>query len=1177
MKEQMRIENLKRKAQTILKNNIQKTLDSIPNQIAILDNSATIVVVNRAWKIFADQNDLCSPNYCIGENYIEICKKASTERQNVINQSQSNDSEKININDQITETYESTIDYKIAATEQCQNITEECKERLGWDLSINSIIEKTEGAEESLKGIENIFAGEIETFSIDYPCHSPDEKRWFRMKLIRFDFEDNLWILVSHENITQSKLAEINLLKSENKLKGIIQSVPDAMCMIDRDQNVVWANDVAKKLYGSSLVGQKCYRAYGRWNNICQNCIVHKTFRDGKVHSGEYSHLDVEGNERVILCTSSVAGCDEFGNISNVMEIMRDITEKKQSERFLKFMQLAVDTTADGVYWIKPDGSIRYVNQYVLRYTGYTEEEITKLKVHNIDPNVSEESWNDTWNQLRRIKIMRFETVHRTKNGIDIPFEVTANHIIFDKNEEYNFAVVRNISERKQAEREIRRLSQAVEYSPVSVVITDVNGNIEYVNRKFTQVTGYSRKEAVGQNPRILNAGHRAKSYFTNLWNTILNGKEWKGEFVNKKKNGEIYWEAASISPVLDENGKILYFVAMKEDITARKKIMEELKAAKQKAEAATQAKSDFLATMSHEIRTPMNAIMGMSHLMMDTKLNDIQYGYLSNIQSAADSLLTIINDILDLSKIEAGKMEFEAVEFEWNQIIEKIFNVLKFTANEKKLELIYSFGKDIPQFMIGDPTRVSQVLMNLISNAVKYTPQGEVAVHTELMGEDENTITLNVTIKDTGIGISESKISSLFTPFTQADSSTTRKYGGTGLGLVIAKRIVNKMGGDIEVQSVLGKGSTFSFNITLTKNDKSDLLNNNNLDVVNTKSENAKLLNIIDINALSGLSVMVVEPHINARRSFVNSLKSLNMRVMATSNSDEAIQLMELTYDTTIPKRRVSNNAVNNKGYGKIGFDLVFINANLGANSINCPDTIRTLESIIFELNGNNISNHIVSKTKYIVIHDFTLSQEAREIAEQVTVHGFLPKPITPSMLIKTIVNVLNTGEEVSLINGNRVNYLSSENIQEKFRAKNLSVDKKNILVVDDDEINRQIVVAMVKKIGLKNIVVATNGEQALKIAQEQPLDLILMDVEMPIMDGLEATRKIRELGIKTQIVDGTAVDIPIIALTGHALDEYREKCFKAGMNAHIDKPIQPEKLFSALQKWLYSKAGIN
>ncbi|MBF0413676.1 MAG: PAS domain S-box protein [Desulfamplus sp.] len=1206
MKNQIEIEDPKIKVQAILKNNIQKTLDSIANQIAVIDNNATIIAVNREWKIFADQNGLCSPNYCIGENYIEICKKASEERKNFLkDKNERNLAQEHIILDNIELTSRENLIEHSKSEEtpntQSSSITEECKERLTWEIQKNYLIEQTQGAQESLKGIEQMLSGEIDNFSIDYPCHSPDENRWFRMSLIRFVFQDALWIMISHENITNAKLAELNLIKSENKLKGIIQSVPDAMCMIDRDQNIVWVNDVAEKLYGSSLVGKKCYRAYGRWNNLCQNCIVHKTFRDGNVHSGEYAHFDIDGNERILFCTASVAGCDASGNISHVMEIMRDITEKKRDEKFLKFMQIAVDTIGDGVYWINPDGSIKYVNQSVLKYTGYTEEEFKNLRIENIDPNITESSWSAHWNELRRVKTMRFETIHRTKDGVDIPFEVTASHVIFDRGDEHNFAVVRNISERKQAEREIRRLSQAVEYSPVSVVITDIKGSIEYVNRKFSQVTGYTREEAIGQNPRILSSGQIPDNYYKKLWSTILSGEEWKGEFVNKKKSGEIYWESASISPVIDEDGKIAYFVAVKEDTTARKKIMGELKAAKQKAESATQAKSEFLATMSHEIRTPMNAIIGMSHLMMDTELNDTQYGYLSNIQSAADSLLSIINDILDLSKIEAGKMEFESIEFEWNQIIERIFNVLKFNANEKKLELIYSFGKNIPQFMAGDPTRLGQVIMNLVGNAVKYTSKGEVAVHTEVISEDKKTITLRVSIKDTGIGISESTLSSLFKPFTQVDSSISRKYGGTGLGLVIAKRIVNRMGGDIEVQSVLGKGSIFSFTVVLNKIIQPSLPDN------------------INSNYLAGINVMVVEPHINSRRALATMLKSLNIRVMAASNGEEAIQLMELAVsETKNSERMISDVAVpQHRMYEKPAFDLVIINAELPINSIGCAETIKSLEAVIFEPRCNyklntadcNLleSSKRNLKTKYIVMHNFAYSPQAFEIAEQVRVDDFLSKPVTPAILMRTILNVINMKDESSvktstagdkivqhkMLQQNRLNPLSAKGIQEQFSDNALVVKDKHILVVDDDEINQQIVVTMLKKVGIETILTAFNGEQAVKMAYEKfnsieiessetddknspdlvadkPFDLILMDVEMPVMDGLEATSRIRKLGIKSYFNDGAQRDVPIIALTGHALDEYRKKCFKAGMNDHIDKPIQPERLFAALQKWL-------
>jgi len=827
------------------------------------------------------------------------------------------------------------------------------------------------------------------------------------------------------------------------------------------------------------------------------------------------------------------------------------------------------------------------VNQAALEYTGYTKNEIIGLKVHQLDPNVNERAWPDIWNELKRVKNMRFETIHRTKEGVYIPFEVTASHIVVDKSEEYNFALVRNISERRESERKIKMLSQAVEHSPASVVITDVNGTIEYVNRKFSQVTGYTREEAIGNNPRILKGGYLTESYYINMWNTILDGREWQGEFQNRKKSGELYSEAASISPVMDENGKIAYFVAVKEDITERKIIMEELKTAREKAESATQAKSDFLATMSHEIRTPMNAIMGMCHLAIDTELTDTQYGYLTNIQSAADSLLSIINDILDLSKVEAGKMEFESVEFEWNKIIEKVFNVLKFTANEKKLELIYSFGRNIPKFMVGDPTRLSQVIMNLVGNAIKYTPSGEVTVHTELVNNEDQkrdgqeTIRVRVTIRDTGIGISQSKIASLFTPFTQVDSSITRRYGGTGLGLVIARRIVNKMGGDIEVASLPGKGSTFSFTVLLNKIGVNNKVYS---DIDETNQNKISHLKVISNSRLMpDVRVMVVEPNASARRALSTSLRSLNMRVMAASKGDEAIQLIELT-------SRERDCEI--RGFYKSDFDMVFINADLPHNSISCVETLRAIERSI-----SNMSEEYHKSTKYIVMHDFKRSEQVWKIADLLPVHAFLPRPITPVILIRTILDVTGRAYEnnvttETLLRQNRFRRSSIKKIFEKFKDKLL-------LVVDDDAINRQIVLELLKKTGIENIQTAANGDQAVRMAQEQfnmvnahPFDLILMDVEMPVMDGLEATRQIRELGISVLGINPTDVngadlaatdisgkdnstlkEVPIIALTGHALDEYREKCFKAGMNDHIDKPIDPERLFHMLQKWLIKR----
>ena len=370
--------------------------------------------------------------------------------------------------------------------------------------------------------------------------------------------------------------------------------------------------------------------------------------------------------------------------------------------------------------------------------------------------------------------------------------------------------------ELKQSLDQVKKLYRAVEQSPASVVITNKKGIIEYVNPKFTEVTGYSFGEAIGNNPNILKSGNLPKSFYKNLWATILSGKIWKGDFINKTKNGKDYWEHASISPILDDNGKISHFVAVKEDVSLRKKMEEDLINAKINAEAANQAKSDFLAIMSHEIRTPLNAIIGMSYLLVETDLNKKQQEYISRIQFAGKTLLKIINDILDFSKIEAGKLELDFVTFQIDELINNIYSIISFNAHDKGINLLLNYDNKIPLNLIGDSFRLSQVLINLASNAVKFSDKGDVEITVQAKEINNENVKVTFSVKDTGIGLSDDQIKKLFNPFTQANTSTTRQYGGTGLGLAICKRLVEAMGGNINVKSKLGHGSIFYFTIDL-------------------------------------------------------------------------------------------------------------------------------------------------------------------------------------------------------------------------------------------------------------------------------------------------------------------------------------------------------------------------
>ncbi len=366
--------------------------------------------------------------------------------------------------------------------------------------------------------------------------------------------------------------------------------------------------------------------------------------------------------------------------------------------------------------------------------------------------------------------------------------------------------------EAEEIQRKLQQLSSAVVNSPAIVVITDRLGLIEYVNPKFTEVSGYPPEEAIGQNPRILSAGIHPKELFEELWRTISSGHEWRGDLCNKRKNGDLYWEHASISPIKDQQGEITHFVAIKEDITEDKRIAEELSAARDSAEAANRSKSEFLANMSHEIRTPLNAIIGFSALVLKSSLPPRQHDYIGKIHSAGELLLNIINDILDFSKIEARQLKMEQIPFRPDIVISNVVSMVQQKALDKGLNLLVETSPEVATCLIGDPHRLTQIIANLLNNAVKFTERGEVTLETMLLAEKNNRVQLKFSVRDTGIGLSPAQINKLFQPFTQADGSTTRKFGGTGLGLSISKQLVELMDGNIWCESVQGEGSSFCF-----------------------------------------------------------------------------------------------------------------------------------------------------------------------------------------------------------------------------------------------------------------------------------------------------------------------------------------------------------------------------
>lgn len=366
----------------------------------------------------------------------------------------------------------------------------------------------------------------------------------------------------------------------------------------------------------------------------------------------------------------------------------------------------------------------------------------------------------------------------------------------------------------------LRNLSQAIEQSPISVVIADDDAKIIYINPKFTEVTGFEEKEIIGKDLKFITTQKQSDDFYQKIWEQISSGNEWKGAFENQKKNGETYWEQSLISPVFDDERKITHYLLVKEDKTLQKKYEEALKQAKTEADNANKAKSAFLRNINHEIRTPINAIIGISHIVLKSNLPKKEHEYIEKIQSSAESLAEIVNDILDYSKFESDKMQINITKFKLNNILENIQNIVSIKIKEKQIDFKYTIKKNTPNELYGDPVQITQLLLNIVNNAIKFTHKGHVKINVESKTTEDNKILLQFAVQDTGIGLSEQEIQNLFVAFTQADTSTTREYEGTGLGLYISKKLIEMMNGKIWVKSKKDQGSTFFFNIEVEKAD---------------------------------------------------------------------------------------------------------------------------------------------------------------------------------------------------------------------------------------------------------------------------------------------------------------------------------------------------------------------
>ena len=916
----------------------------------------------------------------------------------------------------------------------------------------------------------------------------------------------------------QLQLSYGEVRRSEQGLRRVLENIRDGIVTLDRNLRVLSLSPAAERLLrrtATDLSGRSmatCFTVPG-WADICDTLAM-----EDPEHLGDPLVVDALRPDGTLLPLEVRLTRIEGGDAAAILMVVRDVSERVEAEKALRLRGRIIDAIGVGIIIAdarQPDQPIIYANVAFERITGWRYEEVAGRNCRFLQgPDTDRNEVARLREAITAGRDVEVLLLNHTREGRAFWNELRVMPIRDGDGRLSHFVALQNdVTARIRAQQVIARseqhLRKVLNATHDGIVVTDEHGRIESFNAGAERMFGYQAEEAIGQGIEIIVPAPHKAPHADHMRRHLATGESRimgvEREFEAFRKDGSSVWIALRVG-VLDDapadDGRGRRFIGVIHDITERKRAEIELRHAKEAAEDAASAKSDFLANMSHEIRTPMHGVLGAIEMLQDTPLTGRQERYLDTARTSASILLGVIDEILDFSRLEAGKLRIEALDFDLRRTVEDVTAMLAQRAHVKKVELACYIAPEVPEMVRGDPIRLRQILVNLVGNAIKFTERGEVVVSVGMVPGPQGERMLRFEVRDTGIGIPRDKQARLFQPFTQADTSTSRRFGGSGLGLSIAKRLVELMSGTIGLESQEGQGSRFWFTLpaVLPSHGRRD-------------GRSREFI---------GTRVLVVDDNATNRIILHRYLTSWSSQSSSAASGEEALAKLQDAAQSGRP------------------YEIALLDLNMPG------------------MDGYALVRHIQADPALASMPLIMLSSSVQdpERLQGLRVDVWLDKPVRQSDLHDAISTVLQRRAPAG----------SAEAPAPRRPDAVTRFAGERVLLVEDNPITQEVGAQMLRKRGL-TVSIAEDGVRAVQAirGQHPPFDIVLMDIQMPGMDGYAATRAVREWELATG-----RPRMPIIALTAHALPADRDKCLASGMDDYVVKPYSAEAISTVIARWL-------